>query len=410
MRLEKKQKIKYLPLSSSSPPFSSELIKQNRVLAEHHIGLVARRPGHIGAVCADVNLREAAAFAATKVRQACVEAYGVCPDVRISAGGGGGGAGGRGGSSSSRRSSSSSSSGGSSSSSSSGGGGGGGGGDLFGGPGSRSSGSSSFGSSGPPPPLSDFEDFDDDNSSGDPSMPYIPAHLDYCLFELLKNAARATVESAKAKAGGAGQQRTLVLSAHGVTMPSSSSSTSSMFGPLPPIVVRICDAPGKAATFRISDQGGGIPEEQQEAVWRYGFTTAAGGEEAVSSSRSSSSSSPSSSSVVAPSSMMDAMMMADGGGGGGGGSPSASPNPASSRWRMGGLGFGLPLSRLYARYFGGDLKLFSLPGFGVDAFLTLEHLAGDWIEPGDEHVPVRPSAAPRGKGGGNGGGNGGVKK
>ena len=25
---------------------------------------------------------------------------------------------------------------------------------------------------------------------------------------------------------------------------------------------------------------------------------------------------------------------------------------SSSRWRMGGLGFGLPLSRLYARYFG----------------------------------------------------------
>ena len=28
------------------------------------------------------------------------------------------------------------------------------------------------------------------------------------------------------------------------------------------------------------------------------------------------------------------------------------PAAGSSRWRMGGLGFGLPLSRLYARYFG----------------------------------------------------------
>ena len=26
-------------------------------------------------------------------------------------------------------------------------------------------------------------------------------------------------------------------------------------------------------------------------------------------------------------------------------------------WRMGGLGFGLPLSRLYARYFGADASL-----------------------------------------------------
>lgn len=32
-----------------------------------------------------------------------------------------------------------------------------------------------------------------------------------------------------------------------------------------------------------------------------------------------------------------------------------SPGPA-------GLGFGLPLSRLYARYFGGDLRLVNMPG------------------------------------------------
>ena len=34
----------------------------------------------------------------------------------------------------------------------------------------------------------------------------------------------------------------------------------------------------------------------------------------------------------------------------------AIPPPAA------GLGFGLPLSRLYARYFGGDLRLVNMPG------------------------------------------------
>lgn len=49
---------------------------------------------------------------------------------------------------------------------------------------------------------------------------------------------------------------------------------------------------------------------------------------------------------------------------------------------MAGLGFGLPLSRLYARYFAGDLKLVSMPGFGVDAYLTIKRLEGsEWQEP-----------------------------
>ena len=30
---------------------------------------------------------------------------------------------------------------------------------------------------------------------------------------------------------------------------------------------------------------------------------------------------------------------------------------------------------------GGDLQLVSMPGYGVDAFLSLQHLEGDWHEP-----------------------------
>ena len=39
-----------------------------------------------------------------------------------------------------------------------------------------------------------------------------------------------------------------------------------------------------------------------------------------------------------------------------------------------GLGYGLPISRAYARYFGGDLSLVPMEGWGTDAFLHLSRL------------------------------------
>lgn len=50
-------------------------------------------------------------------------------------------------------------------------------------------------------------------------------------------------------------------------------------------------------------------------------------------------------------------------------------------FKMAGLGFGLPMARLYARYFGGELTLVNLPHYGVDAYVTLRALDGwDWDE------------------------------
>ena len=47
---------------------------------------------------------------------------------------------------------------------------------------------------------------------------------------------------------------------------------------------------------------------------------------------------------------------------------------------LAGLGYGLPISRLYARYFGGDLDIKSMEGYGTDAFVHLSRL-GDHDEP-----------------------------
>ena len=231
-------------------PFLDAMLRSRvsrRVLAEHHIGLASPRPGHVGAICASINLADAVAHAAARARHACGEACGAAPAIVVDA-------------------------------------------------------------------------------PAAARLPHIPAHVDYCLYELLKNAARATVERGWAEGG---------------------SSTAT----LPPVRVRVCDAPGGgagAATIVISDQGGGIPPAHEADVWRYGFTTVGAG-------------------VGGGAEHADASPLAG-----------LSGAPGDTRYRLAGLGFGLPLSRLYARYFGGNVRLVSLPGFGVDAFLTLPHLEGDW--------------------------------
>jgi len=88
-------------------------------------------------------------------------------------------------------------------------------------------------------------------------------------------------------------------------------------------VTKVIVAEGKEdITIKISDEGGGIPRSAIPLVWTYMYTT------------------------------VDQ-------------TPSLDPdfNKSDFKAPMAGFGYGLPISRLYARYFGGDLKLISMEGY-----------------------------------------------
>lgn len=92
--------------------------------------------------------------------------------------------------------------------------------------------------------------------------------------------------------------------------------------------------PAQDITIKISDEGGGIPRSAIPLVWTYMYTTVES-------------------------------------------TPPIDPdfNKSDFKAPMAGFGYGLPISRLYARYFGGDLKLISMEGWVVYFLLLLLLLA-----------------------------------
>ncbi|XP_013781905.1 pyruvate dehydrogenase (acetyl-transferring) kinase, mitochondrial-like [Limulus polyphemus] len=90
-------------------------------------------------------------------------------------------------------------------------------------------------------------------------------------------------------------------------------------------------------TIKVSDRGGGIPRAHTDLLFQYMFSTA--------------------------------------------------PQPClsgSNSAPLAGYGYGLPLSRLYARYFQGDLLLSSCDGYGTDAIIYLKALSDE----ANELLPV----------------------
>ncbi|XP_076146191.1 pyruvate dehydrogenase (acetyl-transferring) kinase isozyme 3, mitochondrial [Alosa pseudoharengus] len=102
---------------------------------------------------------------------------------------------------------------------------------------------------------------------------------------------------------------------------------------LPPVKTKV--TLGKEdLSIKISDRGGGVPLRKIDRLFNYMYSTA----------------------------------------------PTPSLEPGARVVPLAGFGYGLPISRLYARYFQGDLKLYSMEGVGTDAVIYLKALSSESFE------------------------------
>jgi signal transduction histidine kinase len=187
--------------------------------------------------------------------------------------------------------------------------------------------------------------------NGEPEYAFaqIPVHLEYIITELLKNAFRATIENRMesepieitiAPLPESPRQGESTRENGGANQTGSEQGPPSNIGPMAE------STPG--VTIRIRDRGGGISPTNYAHIWDYSFTTF--NDEQIQSALS-----PEFSGSGADN-PMDGLNIISGAGG-------------SS---LAGLGYGLPLGRAYAEYFGGGIAVQSLWGWGTDVYLSLK--------------------------------------
>ena len=172
-------------------------------------------------------------------------------------------------------------------------------------------------------------------------FPYIVSHLEYILGELIRNAMQAVIEKNRSNSD-----------------------------PLP-VDVLICEAP-QHIIIRISDQGGGIPQEILPYLWS--FSKGSHREVTIENL----------SQVPRMAATMEEIKSPPVNGENDSKDVSANDEKSfenaksflslSSRPPNLRLGIGLPMSRIYAEYWAGSLELHSLEGYGVDAFLQIPKL------------------------------------
>uniref|UniRef100_A0A6U4CVZ3 Protein-serine/threonine kinase n=1 Tax=Phaeomonas parva TaxID=124430 RepID=A0A6U4CVZ3_9STRA len=114
---------------------------------------------------------------------------------------------------------------------------------------------------------------------------------------------------------------------------------------LPDVKIILADGDSNEdVVIKVSDEGGGIRRSHMKRIWSYLFTTA--------------------------DPEIQKGFVEIGG----------AETDFDTHSPLAGLGYGLPISRSYARYFGGDMQIMSMEGFGTDAFVHLNRL-GDADEP-----------------------------
>lgn len=177
----------------------------------------------------------------------------------------------------------------------------------------------------------------------DATFPYIKSHIDYIVGEIVRNAVEATVTM---------YQR----SKHIYRRP-------------PPILVSIANSP-QNVSIRFSDQGGGIDPEILKHIWSFakgpgsndrlenlrGVPTLAGLSSEV---KTHSERSRPQNLDIYPGQELPHR---------------SSLEPLTTRLPTLKLGMGLPLSKVYAEYWDGELEVHSLDGYGTDVFFKISRL------------------------------------
>ena len=186
----------------------------------------------------------------------------------------------------------------------------------------------------------------------DTTFPYILSHLEYIIGELLRNSIEATIERHSPSPSSS--------SSSSLSLPLSAAAPPTATAPkLPPIHVLICNAP-KHVIFRVSDQGGGISPDETSDLWSF--------------AKSKRSDHARLRNFAQVPKMAGTLQELNNTAGAGAAAETSSLHTLTYRPPDLKLGMGLPMTRVYAEYWGGSLEQTSIEGFGTDVYLHIEKL------------------------------------